>query len=73
LLILNEIERSVRALSATPHKGTFRDEIAPDLRAIQAGRRAVVAFIVHDKTREVRVVAITYGGTDWLGPIESRS
>ncbi|MCE8522813.1 type II toxin-antitoxin system RelE/ParE family toxin [Ruegeria pomeroyi] len=71
--ILGEIERSVATLSATPHKGSLRDDIAPGIRAVPAGRRAVVAFTVDDAAREVRVIAITYGGADWLGRIRPRT
>ena len=45
---LAEIEAAIATLKATPHKGSLRDEIAPGLRAIPAGRKAVVAFVVDD-------------------------
>lgn len=73
LRILDEIERSVWTLSATPHKGTLRNDLASGLRAIPAGRRAVVAFVVDDENQEVRVIAITYGGADWQVRITTRS
>lgn len=66
---LREIERAVLGLADQPHRGTLRDEIAPGLRAIPAGRRGVVAFVVDDAAREVRVMAITYGGADWMGRV----
>lgn len=69
---LSEIERVVRGLAHLPHRGTLRDEVAPGLRAIPAGRRAVVAFLVDDEVREVRVLAITYGGADWMGRVSRR-
>lgn len=69
---LAEIEAAVLALAETPHKGSLRHEIAPGLRAIPAGRRAVIAFTVDDATRSVLVHAISYGGADWISAVRSR-
>ncbi len=62
---LAEIEATIAALKDTPHKGSLRTEIAPGLRAIPAGRKAVIAFVVDDDVGEVLIYAITYGGADW--------
>ena len=62
---LVQIEAAIATLKATPHKGSLRDEIAPGLRAIPAGRKAVIAFVVDDDQREVLIYAVTYGGADW--------
>jgi len=70
--ILAEIEAAVRTLADTPHRGSIRDDIAPGLRAIPAGRRAVVAFRVDDLGRQVLVYSITYGGADWIGRVSER-
>ena len=58
---LAEIEVAIASLKTTPHKGSLRDEIAPGLRAIPAGRKAVIAFMVDDDQREVLIYAVTYG------------
>ena len=63
---LAEIEAAISTLKTTPHKGGIRDEIAPGLRAIPAGRKAVIAFVVDDVAKEVLIYAITYGGADWI-------
>ena len=63
---LAEIEAAIATLQATPHKGSLRDEVAPGLRAIPAGRKAVVAFLVDDQAGEVLIYAVTYGGADWI-------
>ena len=63
---LGEIEAVLASLRDTPHKGSIRDEIAPGLRAIPAGRRAVVAFVVDDTAREVLFYAVSYAGADWI-------
>lgn len=62
---LAEIEAVVLGLSDMPHRGSLRDEIAPGLRAIPAGRKAVVVFCVDEVAGEVLVYAVTYGGADW--------
>lgn len=70
---LVEIEAAISTLKETPHKGSLRDEIAPGLRAIPAGRKAVVAFTVDDDTAEVLIYAVTYGGADWTMRSRARS
>tara|TARA_R110000868_G_scaffold270254_1_gene529600 strand:- start:292 stop:609 length:318 start_codon:yes stop_codon:yes gene_type:complete len=62
---LAEIDAAIATLKAKPHKGSLRDEIAPGLRAIPAGRKAVIAFVVDDDAAEVLIYAVTYGGADW--------
>ncbi len=70
---LSEIEAAIATLKTTPHKGSLRDEIAPGLRAIPAGRKAVVAFLVDEDVSEVLIYAVTYGGADWIGRTSTRS
>ena len=70
---LAEIEAAIATLRITPHKGSLRDEIAPGLRAIPAGRKAVIAFVVDDDAGEVLIYAVTYGGADWVGRSSARS
>lgn len=69
---LAEIEATLASLHDTPHKGSIRDEIAPGLRAIPAGRRAVVAFTVDDAAREVLIYAVSYAGADWIARATTR-
>lgn len=70
---LNEIEGTIRSLALTPHKASRRDEIAPGLRAIPAGRKGVVVFAVDDEVREVFIYAVSYGGADWVRRSKARS
>jgi len=70
---LVEIEAAIATLKSTPHKGSFRDEIAPGLSAIPAGRKAVIAFVVDDDQRDVLIYAVTYGGADWAMRSSARS
>lgn len=69
---LAEIETALASLTLTPHRGSLRDEIAPGLRAIPAGRKAVVAFTLDEDRREVLVHAITYSGADWAARSRTR-
>lgn len=64
---LAEIETVIDSLQDTPHKGSTRDDIAPGLRAIPAGRKAVVVFSVDDEAREVLVHVVGFAGSDWIG------
>lgn len=70
---LSEIEAAIATLKDMPHKGSLRHEIAPGLRAIPAGRKAVVAFTVDDDAAEVLIYAVTYGGADWAMRSTARS
>ena len=70
---LAEIEAAIATLQATPHKGSLSDEIAPGLRAIPAGRNAVVAFLVDDEAGEVLIYAVAYGGADLIRRTAARS
>ena len=70
---LTEIEEAIAGLAHMPHKGSILDEIAPGLRAIPAGRKAVVAFTVDDAAKEVLIQAVTYGRADWAGRSRARS
>ena len=69
---LTAIERTIAGLKRTPHTGSIRNEIASGLRAIPAGRKAVVAFTVDDKACEVLIHAVTYAGADWIARIPHR-
>ena len=69
---LTEIEETIAALAPTPHKGTLRNEIAPGLRAIPAGKRAVIAFTVDDANEEVLVHVVSYSGADWISRSRAR-
>ncbi len=60
-----EIEQEIANLAQTPHIGSIRNEIAPGLRAIPVGRRAVIAFTVDDDAKEVLIQCVTYSGADW--------
>lgn len=70
---LAEIQGVIDSLALRPHRGSRRDEIAPGLRAIPAGRNAVVAFVVDVRHVEVLIYAVSYGGGDWITRTRSRT
>lgn len=69
---LAEIEAAIATLKDSPHKGSLRADIAPGLRAVPAGRKAVVAFAVDDEAAEVPIFAVTYGGANWVSRSKAR-
>lgn len=70
---VSKIEAAIATLRTTPHKGSLRNEIAPGLSAIPAGRKAVVAFLVDEEAGEALIYAVTYGGANWIRRIGARS
>ena len=70
---LTEIEQTITNLAHFPHRGSVRDDTVPGLRALPAGRKAVVAFTVEDTTKEFFISAVTYGNADWIARSRSRS
>ena len=69
---LAEIEQTLKALSETPHIGSLRDDLHPELRAIPAARKGVITFTVDDEAQVVYVVSIAYAGADWMGQLPNR-
>ena len=69
---LSQIEEAIQSLSMTPHKGSLRNEVCPNLRVVPAGRKGVVCFFVDDGTKTVRIFAIGYAGTDWSTTVLER-
>lgn len=70
--IVSELREAARSLQETPHRGSLRHEIMPNLRVIPAARRGVVVFTVDDETREVFVHLIAYGGANWMSRAADR-
>lgn len=69
---LAEIEATIRGLAQTPHIGSLRQDILPDLRAIPTARKGVVSFVVDDDVKEVLVISVTYAGADWISRSQTR-
>ncbi len=69
----SEIEVAIATLKTKRHKDSLRDEIAPGLCRIPAGRKSMIAFVVDDDAGEVLIYAVTYGGADWALRSSARS
>ena len=67
------LETDADALGRNPFRGTRRDEISHGLRAIPSAGKGVIAFEVREEARTVRILSITWGGSDWLGRIVERA
>lgn len=67
-----EIEQTIETLRHTPHLGSLRDEIYPDLRAIPVADKGVLCFTVDDDTLTVAIICIAYAGADWSSSVARR-
>lgn len=57
------IHEALDLLGRTPQQGTLRPEIRPGLRSVTKDR-AIFYFELDDEKREVRVLAVFFGGQD---------
>lgn len=57
------IHEAIDTLGRTPHQGTLRPDLRPGLRNVTKDR-AIFYFEVDDEKREVRVLAVFFGGQD---------
>lgn len=60
---LAEIETEIADLGTVPHQGTLRPHLGAGIRNVSNGR-AVFYFDVDDTRRNLRVLAVFYGGQD---------
>ena len=67
------LDEDAGSLAENPCRGTRRDEIAPGLRAIPSAGKGVIAFEVREHARTVRILSITWGGSDGLGRVADRA
>ena len=60
-----DIRRAADRLSSFPICGTARDDILPGVRNLSIDR-AIYWFDVDDATRKVRILAVFFGGQDYV-------
>jgi plasmid stabilization system protein ParE len=60
---LRGIEAAMLSLGEKPHQGTLRPQLLPGLRSV-AKQRAIFYFIVDERARQVRILAVFFGGQD---------
>ena len=70
---LAALNADVNSLGENPYRGTERNEILSGLRAVPSTGKGVIAIVVREDTRTVRILCITWGGADWMGMIARRS
>ena len=62
---VERIYKTCLSLSEMPLRGPARNEIARGLRILTFERRVVIAYRVHERTHEVEIVNVFYGGRDY--------
>lgn len=60
---LRTIAADMDALGRAPFQGTLREELAPGLRQVTKNR-AIFYFLVDEEARQVRMLAVFFGGQD---------
>ena len=68
----DQIVQVIDNLADFPHIGSIRTDLLPGLRAIPAGEKGVVCFIVNDDDKSVFIVCVSYAGADWLTRVKER-
>lgn len=69
---LLEIEEAINRLRNTPHIGSVRNEIYPDLRAIPVAGKGVLCFTVDDDNSTVAIICLAYAGGNWENILQER-
>ena len=67
-----DIETVTKSLADMPYKAPIRDGLPSGLRAISVGQKAVIGFTVDEEERTVRIVVISYAGSDWMSKARDR-
>lgn len=62
---MQSIHADIETLSQTPHIGSLHDEILPGLRHVTLGR-AIVWFDILEDEKDIRVLAVFFGGQDHI-------
>jgi plasmid stabilization system protein ParE len=70
---VSAIQETLNQLRRFPHTGVLREDVAPGLRAIQSGSKAMICFKVDEKVRSVHIICVTYAGQDWQRIARDRS
>lgn len=68
---LIQIQETAFSLAGNPEKGTAQSESGVAVRVVPAGRKGIVVFEIDKNTTTVFVLAVAYGGTEWISGSES--
>ncbi len=55
----------IKGMRDTPHRGTRRDDLRPDLRIVAFRKRTAIAFEIDETERTVAILRVFYGGQDY--------
>lgn len=69
---MEQIKQGIHQLSDFPYKGSLRDDLVPNLRAIPVARKGVITFTIDENEKTVFIVSVTYAGADWLNLLANR-
>ncbi|MGW9550746.1 type II toxin-antitoxin system RelE/ParE family toxin [Citricoccus zhacaiensis] len=61
---IEDILSMCMSLDVLPYRGAQRDDIRPGLRTLGFRRRAVIAFRISEKSRQVDILGVYYGGRE---------
>lgn len=61
---IEDILSMCMSLDVLPYRGVQRDDIRSGLRTLGFRRRAVIAFRINEKSRQVDILGVYYGGRE---------
>ena len=67
------LDTDVHALGENPYRWNQTRRDLPGLHAVPSAGKGVIAFEIKEDTRTVRILSITWDGSDWLGRIAKRT
>ena len=69
---LVQIQEAVFSLAENPESGSTQYNSDMAVKVVPAGRKGIVVFEIDKNTRTVFVLAIGYGGREWVFKIDDR-
>lgn len=63
---LIKIQEAAFSLATNPEKGSTQSDFGSAVRVVPAGRKGIVAFKIDKDTATIFVLAVAYGGVEWV-------
>lgn len=60
---VQSIREDAESIAESPYRGTLHDDLLPGLRHVTLGR-AIIWFDIVERSEEVRILAVFFGGQD---------
>ena len=67
-----QIREAAFSLASNPMKDSAKSEAGSAVRVVPAGRKGIVAFEIDKDTATIFVLAVAYGGVEWISKIDVR-